>query len=163
MDTSQKRFIQFAVGLIVLALIVFGLVYWYRSQGPAPVAQAPEQGAVVPQEPEATPMRITAKHQFKNGLHIVAGEVDVPTPCHTLTTNAITPAGSQSQVVINFNSITQGGICAQVITPMRFRVDFDAPENAQISATWNGKPAILNIIPVGANEDLTNFEIFFKG
>ncbi len=28
--------------------------------------------------------RITAKHQYKNGTHIVAGEVNLPTPCYLL-------------------------------------------------------------------------------
>ena len=36
-------------------------------------------------------------------------------------------------------------------------------ENAMIKATWNGQPVELNLIPSGATEDLTNFEIFIKG
>ena len=41
--------------------------------------------------------------------------------------------------------------------------DFTASEKATIKATWNGKPAILNLIPADPNEDLNNFELYIKG
>lgn len=108
----------------------------------------------------ATPHeRITAKHQYKNGTHIVAGEVNMPTPCYILNVSSRIVNG---EAIIDFVSETNGEMCAEVITTERFRVDFTAEENVVIKGTWNGEPVELNLIPAGANEDLTNFEIFVK-
>ncbi len=116
--------------------------------------------AVTDETPE---MEITAKHQWKNGTHIVAGDVNLPTPCYILNTNAVVAESYPEQVTINFVASTQGEACAQVVTTERFKVDFQASEKAIIKATWNGKPAKLNLIPAGPNEDLNNFELFLKG
>ena len=121
------------------------------------------------QTDDTSSMRITAKHQFKPGVsvnsgeHIIAGEIDLPTACYVLGTNAIVAESMPEQVTIAFTATTQGDVCAQVITTERFKVNFTASKDAVIKATWNGKPAILNLIPAGANEDLDNFEIFIKG
>lgn len=107
--------------------------------------------------------RITAKHQFKNGTHIIAGELNQPTPCYVLSTDARVAESYPEQVTIAFTSKTSGDICAQVITADRFKVEFAASENAVIKATWNGNPVELNLIPAGANENLDNFDVFIKG
>lgn len=106
---------------------------------------------------------ITAKHQFKSGKHIIAGEVNLPTPCHILTTTTQIAESFPEQVTINFTSKDSGEVCTQVITPNRFKIEFEASENAVIKARWNGQPVELNLIPAGANEDLSNFEIYIKG
>lgn len=103
--------------------------------------------------------RITAKHQYKNGAHTIAGEVNMPTPCYILNVSSRNVNG---EVIIDFVSETNGDVCAQVVTTERFKVDFNAGENVVIKATWNGQPVELNLIPAGADKDLTNFEIFVK-
>ena len=108
-------------------------------------------------------MDITARHQFKDGKHIVAGELNLPTPCYVLATNALVAESMPEQVTLEFTATTQGEMCAQVITKERFKIEFTASEGATIKATWNGQPANLNLIPAGADEDLSNFEIFIKG
>ncbi len=108
-------------------------------------------------------MTITAKHQFKNGKHIIAGDIDLPTPCYVLDSKVNVAESAPEQVTLVFTATTQGEVCAQVITTERFKLEFQASEQANISATWNGKPATLNLIPAGANEDLNNFELFIKG
>ena len=125
-----------------------------------------QTAAVIDADDNSTPSpheAITAKHQFKNGMHIIAGEVDLPTPCHLLTTTAQIAESYPEQVTINFTTKESGEVCAQVITPNRFKIEFTASENAVIKARWNGQPVELNLIPAGANEDLTNFEIYIKG
>ena len=106
---------------------------------------------------------ITAKHQYKNGKHIVAGEANSPTPCDILSASATVTKSLPEQVTINFTSTSTDSLCAQVITSNRFKVEFSASENATVKATWNGKPVGLNLIPAGENEDLGNFELFIKG
>jgi len=149
----------FIIGVIVLILIVLGTWVWVKygdNLGKSPVTDT--------ETVDETPtMSITAKHQFKNGKHIIAGEVNLPTPCYVLDTQAMVAESMPEQVTIAFTSTTQGEICAQVVTTERFKVDFTASKEASIKATWNGKPATLNLIPAGENEDLNNFEIFLKG
>ncbi len=162
-DQSIKKgtIIWWAVAILVILGGTWGYFHYKSLQTPT------DTGEVLAEDTEA--MRIDAKHQFKNGLpaqtgkHIVAGSVNMPTACYTLTTQATVAESMPEQVTIAFTTSTSGDICAQVITAERFKVDFTASENAQIKATWNGKPAILNLIPAGADEDLTNFEVFIKG
>lgn len=154
-EGMKKSTIWIIVGILVLVLL--GTWGWVKFH---------DTGAVVPEvkgeETENIP-DITAKHQFKAGKHIVAGEVNLPTPCYLLDTSAVVAESMPEQVTLKFTATTQGDMCAQVVTTERFRIDFTASEGAVIKATWNGKPAKLNLIPVGPNEDLTNFEIFLKG
>lgn len=143
--------------IIVLFLVVAGTWGWVKFHNPS--EPVPE---VKGEETENIP-DITAKHQFKNGSHIVAGEVNLPTPCYALDTKAVVLESLPEQVTLEFTATTQGEVCAQVLTTERFKIDFKASEGAIIKATWNGKPAKLNLIPAGPNEDLNDFEIFQKG
>ncbi len=156
-DQSIKKstIIWWVVAVLVILGGTWGYLHYKSTQTPT------DTGNVLAEDTEA--MRIDAKHQFKNGKHIVAGSVNLPTACYTLSTEARVAESMPEQVTIAFTATTSGDICAQVITAERFKAEFTASENAQIKATWNGKPAILNLIPAGEGEDLTNFELFIKG
>ncbi len=156
--------------IIIILVIIIGFYFWapdswkFWQQTPVEDVDGDVLGTASPHE------RITAKHQYKpaspaggNGTHIIAGEANSPTPCDILTTDARIAESFPEQVTLLFNSKNSGEICAQVVTSNRFKIEFQASENATIKATWNGQPVELNLIPVGANEDLTNFEIFIKG
>lgn len=149
--------------IVVLLLVILGLYYFtptswkfWQSQAAAPIE------ALLP-TPTSLHEAITAKHQFKNGTHIVAGEVNLPTPCDALSTSARIAESFPEQVTIDFTTKISSDICAQVITPNRFKVDFAASENATIKATWNGQPVELKLIPVSQGEDLSKFELYIKG
>lgn len=151
-------------GIIALIIIVGGAYYFYFGSDSLKFWQPAKstQSSITPVVP--TPHEtITAKHQYKNSTHIIAGEVNLPTACYVLTTSARVAESMPEQVSIDFVSKTQGEMCAQVITTERFKVDFKASDGAIIKATWNGQPVELNLIPAGVNEDLNNFEIFNKG
>lgn len=144
--------------VIVLLLLVGWFAFW-RDGGQ--IEQVVEDET---QMEEVEAMLITAKHEFSDGTHIIAGEVNLPTPCHILNTSVdVTKGTDPDQAIINFESTTQAETCIQVIAPTRFKVDFEADENAEITATWNGKKVDLNLIPVAEGESLDDFEIFIKG
>ncbi len=148
---------------ILIILVIAGAFYYLA---PDSVRFWDNQTAAVIEADDTIPSpheTITAKHQYKNGKHIIAGEVNLPTPCNILTTTAQIAESFPEQVTINFDSTSSGEACAQVMTKNRFKIEFTASENAVIKARWNGQPVELNLIPVGANEDLTNFEVFIKG
>ncbi len=155
--------------VIVLLLIIVGTTYiafapeswkfWHSTA----VIQDPATTTPETPDPSFPRDRINAKHQFKNGMHIVAGEVNLPNPCYILTTTAQIAESYPEQVTLNFSAKTSDDVCAQVITTERFKADFKASSDATIKAMWNGKPVEINLIPAGPNEDLSNFELFIKG
>ncbi len=106
---------------------------------------------------------VTAKHAFLDGAHTVAGEIPLPTPCHILESSALTSGDKKSVLITLSSSIKAGDICAEVITPARFKVSAKADKSAVISATLNGQPVTLNLIEAGPNENLDNFELYIKG
>jgi hypothetical protein len=112
---------------------------------------------------ERASVTLTAKHAFRDGLHTIVGDFELPTPCHILETSAAVSADGRTTVVDYRVSTKTDEGCIQVITPTRYRVQFTAPEDTDISARINGEPAILNLIEAGPNEDLENFELYIKG
>jgi len=152
-----------AIVIILSIAVVSGIIIWsWWSGRPANVTQEPLPNVVTPlKAPEKI---ITSKHQFKDGTHTIAGEIDMPTPCHLLDWDVVIAESFPEQVTVNFRSIyNSGDICAQVITPQRFKVTFDASENAAIKATLDGESIILNLIKALPGENLDNFELFIKG
>lgn len=148
------------IGVGVLLLLAAGVfAYTWLSKEDEPEAAAQEE--VQNEEPERI---ITAMHQFEDGTHTVAGETDMPTPCEKLDTEVFFADGNQSRPEIRFTTVNESEeMCAQVITPARFKVEFDAPENATISGTLNGTPVRLNLVEVPEGENLDDFELFIKG
>jgi len=152
---------QAAVGLILAILFVLvGGTLWYQFREVA--EPIPEERI---DEHQFVPQIINAKHQFKNGVHTVVGEVDLPTPCYLLESDAVVEVREPNTDKATIRFITKGEneICAQVITAGRFKEVFNAQEDADIVATWNSAPVLLNIIDVGPEEDLDLFELFIKG
>ncbi|MFA5842023.1 MAG: hypothetical protein WC835_03665 [Candidatus Paceibacterota bacterium] len=168
MSDLSKKTVPAAIGIMAIILVAGTILYWgtalpsfdLKNQTASVINSQLSQPSAQTQSPHET---ITAKHQYKNGNHIVAGEANLPTPCHTLVTNPEVVGSSPEQVTINFISTTNSDVCAQTVTTARFKVNFKASEQAVIKATWNGQPVALNLIPVSADEDLNDFQIYMKG
>jgi hypothetical protein len=158
----EKKHILFIIGIIVIVAVLFGFSFFFSQRGGdvGDGAAAVTEGLPDSQAPKET---ITAKHQYKDGMHIVAGEITVPTPCHILEADAVVSKSIPEQVTIRLKSSTQADACAQIITPARFKVEFKASPNAVISMTFNGKQVILNLIEARTDENLEDFELFIKG
>lgn len=159
--------------LIVAAIVVFLVVLFQRSgidtenminkETPQDMAweniPAEERKDVV-----VTPKTVvTAKHAYRNGQHIIAGEIPLPTPCHLLESSVSVSADKQTVILTLVSSVKTGEICAQVITPARFKVTAKADRSATIVATLNGQDVTLNLIEAGPNEDLDDFDLYMKG
>jgi hypothetical protein len=160
----EKKHILYTILFIVIAALIIGASFYFSQKGgdvqngTASVIEGLGDGAEAPKE------TVTAKHQYKDGVHIVAGEITVPTPCHILEADAVVNSDtSPEQVTIRLKSSTKADGCIQIITPARFKVEFKASKDAVIKMTLNGKPVILNLIEAGADEDLEDFELFIKG
>ncbi len=154
MDKKNTRMI-----VIVLVVALLALFYVFF------------RGATIPQEPTsvtppvndiAVPALITAKHAYRNGEHLLAGEINLPTPCHLLEhTVTILPDGSRATIA--FVRSFKGGECPGGEVPARFFVHFPAGTTTALRTTVDGKDVPLSLIEAAPNEDLEHTEIFLKG
>ncbi len=150
------------IGIIVaIVLAVLGITAFTQLRGDKPTVEG--QDTSDNSNDALQGQTITALHQFNNGRHTVAGEVELPTPCHTLTATADIAESSPEQVTINLQSgVDNEAICAQVMTPKKFKVEFGASEAASIRAVWNGQTTTLNLVPIGPTDNIDSFDLFIK-
>jgi len=142
-------FVLLAVGLFVYTLV---------SAPTEPVAPVVEE---VADEPEVLDKLITAKHQYKEGLHTIAGSAELPSPCHRLIAEPFML--DEGQVAeVRFSTLLEGETCEAAPFDAPFVVRFEAPEDVAIQATWNGAVVGLNLVPVGPDEELDT-DIYVKG
>ncbi len=152
-----------AIGIIVLLVAgMFGYAYMKKkeiTQPPqdTPVAVTPDNSAY------AGITRIDAKHFFINGTHTLVGEILMPTPCDLLNWTSSIAESMPEKVSVDFAVVNDSEMCAQVVTPQRFKVSFTASEKASITATFMGRPVELNLIPGEKGETPDSFELFIKG
>lgn len=167
----DKRSTAIIVALIAAAVAVFFIVLFQRSGIDTGVIGTPagdsaweRTPAEEPKDVIVTPKTVvTAKHAYRNGEHIIAGEIPLPTPCHLLESSVSVSADKKTVALALVSSVKSGEVCAQVITPARFKVTARAERSATIVATLNGQEVTLNLIEAGPNEDLDDFELYIKG
>lgn len=156
MDNKNTYYL---IGAIVVILAIIGGAYYY-SQTTEEVVNTDLQ---VGDPQTSSDEIITARHQFIDGRHLVAGSVNLPTPCHLLTEEVRVAESMPEQVTLAFTATSTAEACIQTVIPVRFKLEFKASENADIRATWNGAPVRLNLIPVSPTEDIEDYEVFIKG
>ena len=168
----DKKSTYIILGIVALAVVVFLVISFQKSTldtKPADANNAEVASSTnwvnAPAQPVISEKTvITAKHAYKAGKHIVAGEVPLPTPCDVLDTTAIASADKKSVIVQITSSVKTGEVCALLMNPpARFKISFAADKSAKITATFNGQPVTLNLIEAGPNENLDNFELYIKG
>ncbi len=143
--------------LVLVALGLFGYTYFLLPEK----VEAPEQTETA--SPRESDVVVTAQHQFSEGVHTIAGEFGVPTPCHRLEAETFVAEGGEIEVRLLTVLMDGSETCAQVITPARFKVTFEAPEDIKIRALLDGARVGFNLIPVPEGESLDSFDVFIKG
>jgi hypothetical protein len=165
----DKKSIIVIVGIVVLALGILIVVSFQKGAMDTSSSDLTATTTGWENAPASAPpaisekLVVTAKHAYRNGVHIIAGEMPLPTPCHLLESQAVVSTDAK-QVLVQFTSSTKPDqMCAQVITPARFKVTAKANKDAVITATLNGQPVSFNFIEAGPTEDLDDFELYIKG
>lgn len=157
----NSRTITILIALFVLIIIgMFAFSFITKDQ----IAQ--EQ--LEEEQPEenvayASITRIEGKHFFEDGVHTVAGEIAMPTPCDLLEVDATVQESDPEHIVLEFSVINNAEFCAQQITPQRYKISAQASENATFSARLEGRDVELNLIPAAEGESPDDFELFIKG
>lgn len=158
----NQKIVVISIALFILIVAgMFIFAYLKKSEVTEPIVEE----TPTPQEDVeyASITVITAKHFFIDGVHTLAGEIPMPTPCDLLEAEARVAESFPEQVTIDFNVINTAEMCAQVITPQRFMVTASASEGATFKATLMGRPVELNLVPAGAGETPEDFELYIKG
>lgn len=147
--------------LIVVGMFTFAYLKNQELAEPAPPDEVTQEEEVA--EPLYGIERIEATRFYIDGVHTLVGEIDMPTPCDLLETNAVVMESFPEQVRVEFTVINTADMCAQVITPQRFMVSAEASEMAAFGATLNGVPVELNIVEAAPGETPEEFELYIKG
>lgn len=153
---------------VILTIILFVLIVGGMFSFAYLKKQEVVSEQLVTEEPEpevkyADISRIDAKHYFADGVHTLVGEIPMPTPCDLLNYQVMVAESYPEQVTVDFTVINNAEFCAEVITPARFKVEFQASEEASISARFMDRSVELNLIPAEPGESPDNFEVFIKG
>jgi hypothetical protein len=162
---SQKSIIL----IVVLFALLVGGMFMYAHLKQNEIANPNTNDDPEPAVGEETPNeypgieRITATHFYEDGTHTLVGEVNMPTPCDLVETEATVMESMPEQVRVDFTVVNNADTCAQVVTPQRFKVSADASETATFSATFAGREVELNLVPAPEGESPEDFELFIKG
>lgn len=157
MDTNSNMK-SWLIGAIVIVLLALG-IYWLV----APSTPEATDTTQTPASQEEYAQMVNVKHQYKDGRHIYVGEIDVPTPCHSLVSSYNKDANNTTGYTLVFTSNTSSEMCAQVVTSKPFKLSFEAVKDIILSATLNGKKLRLNLFEVPDNQDLDSFNVNIKG
>lgn len=158
---SQKSIVLIVA---LFTLIVAGMfVYAYLKKAELTSEPLPDPEPTQETQPYPDITRIDATHYFIDGTHTLVGEINMPTPCDLLETEAVVMESFPEQVRVDFTVVNSADMCAQVITPQRFKVSADASADATFSAQFMGRDIELNLRPAPEGESPDDFELFIKG
>lgn len=160
---EQKTIIFVVVALVLAVAGMFGYSQYKAQQIKEDVPVEQGTGDEAAPDRFAYIERIDAKHYFIDGVHTIAGELQMPTPCDLLQHDLMIAESYPEQVTINFTVVNNSEFCTQVMTPQRFKVEANVAPDATFSATIEGRQVILNLIPAAEGETPDEFELFLKG
>ncbi|MDA8611422.1 hypothetical protein N9L18_00980 [Candidatus Pacebacteria bacterium] len=158
MNKKQGIFIL----IIILILIVLGL-YSFAKENSKKIEEAemsPREEAIEDDKnrPEES---IDLKHQYRDGEHIFAGKIGVPTPCHEVT--AVVVPGDPAELQINTIAPSETEACAQVITEKEYKAYYKGEKEINFLATVDGKPVSLNQFEIPEGQNIDSVNILIKG
>lgn len=149
---ETKKTTVWVILAILLAVLIVGVIV-IKSKSRQEVVNTNQE------EQEMFEKTIDLKHQYKDGKHIFAGKLEVPTPCHQVNLS-VTP-GEVAE--LNFDVKDSGEKCEQKVVDANFFVEFPGEANQLFVGKLNGEPVNLNQFEVDADIDINSVDIFMKG
>lgn len=125
-----------AVAAIIASAVVVSFLFSVPRTGDVAPAENPEAAS------PATPA-VSLRDSFKKGVHTIAGSVEAPDACATVSAQASLEGDTpEDQRIVVAVSLEGGeGVCLEVPTRMSFTVTAVAPAGTPLSATVNGVAA----------------------
>ncbi len=103
---------------------------------------------------------VDVKYQYKDDMHVFVGEIDLPTPCHSLK-NKITNNGDITEVFLSI--VNDGEVCAQVISTESYVINIPAKRDQTIIFYLDNEIVNLDIFEIPEDQDIYEATIFKKG
>ena len=94
---------------------------------------------------QALAQKAVGTHYVGGGQHVVEGTVSLPNPCYALSVTAEKKGSAPEEVLLRFAAAQTADVCVQVIHEASFRISFDAPDNAVLSAVINDVAMALEL------------------
>jgi len=157
---EHKGIVSAVIVLIIIVIGMFLFAYFKKTEIQNEIPYIPPINEEV-SYPEIT--RVDAKHFYIDGTHTIVGEILFPTPCDLLNWDVAVAESYPEQVAIDFTVINNSETCVEMVTPQRFKISFDASEDADIQVQFEGRQLELNLIPGSEGESPDDFELFIKG
>ncbi|MBP9763387.1 MAG: hypothetical protein KBD10_01415, partial [Candidatus Pacebacteria bacterium] len=139
---------------VVLVLIIIGLVILKANKTESPNTEKESET-----EQSLFDKTIDVKHQYKDGKHIFAGVIAVPSPCYKVDLQ-VNP-GDVAE--LRFTTTNSGGVCEEKIVDANFYTEFQGNKDLLFVGFLNGEPINLNTFEVDADLDINSINIFNKG
>lgn len=147
--TNEKYSVTTLVALMGIGLVLAGWIYFLNTSN----TSLPLSDETISPPPQT----VTVRHQYSDseGEHRYSGSVNVPTPCHSLVSQAIVRLELEpDEVMLNLTTSTDTEECEQKVTLKIFLIAFKADARALVAATLNGKNILLDTIEVEKNESV---------
>lgn len=136
---SHKRL--FIVATIIAGIILAGFVLSVPHTRDVPAELSSENVTLgVPS--------VTVRDSFKKGVHTIAGSIEAPDACTTVSAQAMLmgDASSTESILVDIAMSEDSGICLERATTVRFGATIAAPAQLPITATVNGAPATTTVL-----------------
>jgi len=153
-----------SIVIFVVLLIIIILMYFGVKNQKQEVVKISEREQIQEQNTVAPKKTLTVKHQYRDGAHTYVGSIDIPSPCHTLSTD-VTQNNEENTAVVKLviKQPVADALCAQVITPTPFEVTFKTPENREVFFTVDGAAVNINQFEVPPAQKIDTADLYIKG
>jgi len=106
---------------------------------------------------------LDVKRQYENGVYTFAGDVQVPTPCHNISSEMIPMENNEYALVLKTIIPAQDVMCAQVITSKEYKVSFEASQNVVVRAFVDDVEYKVNNFDIPEGFNIDEFDLKIKG
>lgn len=150
------------IAIITLLVILAACLYAYEFVFKKPLVESPTENGM---QDDLFMPTVAVKEQSKDGVYTVVGELQLPTPCHTLETSVSPSNSSTYRIDVTTIAPKEGVMCAQVVTPREFRATTTVAtgETPNFTLFVDGIEYRLDRFEVPEGMDIDDFQLELKG
>ncbi len=148
------------IGIVSLLILLVVCFYGYEFVFKKPLVESPTET----QEDLFAPV-MDVKMQTKDGMYTFVGEVELPTPCHTIDAS-ISPSNSSTYgIMVKTVSPKEGVMCAQVMTTRAFKASTPivAGEQPTFKLFIDGTEYKMNAFEIPEDANIDTYKLQIKG
>jgi len=145
--------------IIIVIILILAIIYTALQSSSNKKANNIENSDTMIEEPLEI---IHVKHQYKNGVHIFAGDLIVENDCSNRLESNILEEGP-TLIFKTINENPDEPCTEEAFKTYPYKLFHTSDENTNFKAEVNGKPVRLNIYEISPDEDIDVVDSFIKG